>query len=141
MQNFEIIARAVIIDNDKILLCKRKDRDYYFLPGGHVEFGEKTEDALAREIKEELGAVSSEINFIGACENIFTQDGQKRHELNLAFAAKLAASRTISMEDHLEFKLVDFSEFTDTNVLPVALTQGVVRWLSDKQLFWVAYQS
>ena len=35
-ENFEVISRAVILHKNKILLCKRNDKDYYFLPGGHV---------------------------------------------------------------------------------------------------------
>ncbi|MDD3607942.1 MAG: NUDIX domain-containing protein, partial [Candidatus Moranbacteria bacterium] len=53
-ENFEICSRAIIIKNRKILLPKPKDENWYFFPGGHVEFGEKAEDALRRELKEEL---------------------------------------------------------------------------------------
>ena len=101
--SFELIARAVIRDKNRILLCKRKDRDYSFLPGGHVEFGEPTEAALAREIKEELGVSITSSKFIGALENIFIHDGQKRHELNLVFEVSLDRISDKSAEDHIEF--------------------------------------
>lgn len=47
-------ARAVIINNDKILLIKVEDRGYK-LPGGGLEDGETYIKALLREIKEETG--------------------------------------------------------------------------------------
>ena len=50
-------VRAIIIDQDKILLINRiKDNDsYWVMPGGAVEFGESHEQAVERECLEELG--------------------------------------------------------------------------------------
>lgn len=46
---------AVIFNPDnKILLCKSHKWDHkYVIPGGHIELGEKMEEALKREILEE----------------------------------------------------------------------------------------
>ncbi|WP_198654704.1 MULTISPECIES: NUDIX domain-containing protein [Nocardia] len=46
----EIIARAVVRRDGDILLVKQRTKDWSFLPGGHVEPGERVEDALIREI-------------------------------------------------------------------------------------------
>jgi len=49
---------AAIMENSKILLVKRKrppEADHWGLPGGKVEPGERVEDAIVREIGEELG--------------------------------------------------------------------------------------
>ncbi len=48
-------VRAIIVDNDNILLMKRDKfgKQYYTLIGGHVEIGESKEKALIREIHEE----------------------------------------------------------------------------------------
>ena len=50
-------ARAIIIKEGKILLIERvrDDGSYWVLPGGGVEEGEREEQALVRECKEELG--------------------------------------------------------------------------------------
>lgn len=141
--NFEIIARAVIISENKILLCKRKDRSYYFLPGGHVEFGEKAEDALTREIKEELSVETRYMEFIGASENIFRQDEKLRHEYNLVFFTKLVSITARSAEEHLVFTFIEKSEFANVNLLPQSLVKTIIKWLADQKPFWISqdYQS
>ena len=50
-------VRGILINNKKIILVKRiKDSGTYFcFPGGGVEKGESLEEALIREMKEELG--------------------------------------------------------------------------------------
>ncbi len=47
---------AVIIENGQLLLIHRvkPGRDYYVLPGGGIEPGETKEEALQREVREEL---------------------------------------------------------------------------------------
>lgn len=49
------LASALIIRNDKLLvLKKKKNNSHYILPGGKLEINESPEDALIRELKEEL---------------------------------------------------------------------------------------
>jgi mutator protein MutT len=50
-------VRGIIIEAGKIVLIERKskDRTYYIFPGGGIEEGETTKEALTREMKEELG--------------------------------------------------------------------------------------
>lgn len=135
---FEICLRAIVENNSKILVCRNKKKGYYYLPGGHLEYGEKIKDALAREIKEELSAVLDKMSFIGAVDNIFTEDGEKHHEINLVFKAKLKNNKTKSMEDHIDFSFLDKKEFAKAEFYPIALKKAILKWLKDKKIFWAS---
>lgn len=58
MERLEVVA-AIIVRDDKILATQRGYGDmagYWEFPGGKIESGESPEDALMREIHEELNA-------------------------------------------------------------------------------------
>ena len=52
-------VRAIIVENNKILLIKRiKEESFYWTtPGGGVEDGESRDEAIKRECYEELGVI------------------------------------------------------------------------------------
>ena len=58
----------IIYDNQRILLIKRRFDPYkncWALPGGFVEYGETTEDAIIREVQEETGLKTKIRRLIG----------------------------------------------------------------------------
>ena len=62
MSDIKKTARAVILMDDKVVLIRRKRykngeliKDYYVIPGGHLDENETFEEAVIREVKEELG--------------------------------------------------------------------------------------
>lgn len=138
MNNFEVCVRAIIFKDDKVLVCQDKKRDYYFFPGGHVEFGEKSEDALIRELKEELNLSIKDMKYIGTSENIYNQDGEKHHEINLVFEIETDNVEDKSKEDHINFFFFDKERFKKEKVLPIALKNVLTKWQKDKNIFWVS---
>lgn len=60
----------------------RVKRETFYRPiGGAIEFGETSDEALAREVREELGEEIMGLEYLGALENIFTCDGRPGHEI------------------------------------------------------------
>ena len=57
------VVAALIIRDSKLLVCQRKREDSQGLkwefPGGKVEAGESPAEALARELREELGVAAT----------------------------------------------------------------------------------
>jgi ADP-ribose pyrophosphatase YjhB (NUDIX family) len=118
----ELIVRVVIKRDENILLCKPIDKDYFFLPGGHVEFGDSLEETLYKELSEETGIEKDEISnisLVSHLEQVYGDGDQKRHELNMIYKIDLLTSREIvSQEDHIEFHWLATSEIEHTKILP-----------------------
>ena len=49
------VSQAVILSEQRVLLAVRRDLRGWELPGGHVQAGESSKDALIREVYEETG--------------------------------------------------------------------------------------
>ncbi len=81
---FRIRACAVIVRDNKILMCKNTVDDYYYSVGGAVEHGEKIEDAVVREVFEETGARLSIDRLLFIHQNYFMGDFSRcgKGELN-----------------------------------------------------------
>ncbi len=137
-KHIELLVRAIIEIDSKILLCRKKGKDYYFLPGGHVEFGESTEFALKREIKEELSLDIKESELVGGTEHTFTEDGVDRHEINLFFKVEVDKTKIESQESHLEFFLFDFDQLNQEKIFPALIKQRLLEWREKKDRFWLS---
>ncbi|AKG91183.1 ADP-ribose pyrophosphatase [Geoglobus ahangari] len=73
---------AVVIRNGKILLVKRANepnKGKWSVPGGLVRAGETLEEALKREMREELG-VEVEVGDVACVTDEIFYDGEKRVE-------------------------------------------------------------
>ncbi|MCX7779034.1 MAG: NUDIX domain-containing protein [Patescibacteria group bacterium] len=138
MENFEICIRAIIQNKGKILICQYKEKGYYFFPGGHLEFGEKIEKALSREIKEELNLKIKKFSLIGLVDNIYKEDKQKHHEINLVFDVKVDKINLKSREDHIIFYFFDKIKFKREKIFPIALQKAILKWIKDKKFFWAS---
>jgi ADP-ribose pyrophosphatase YjhB (NUDIX family) len=57
--------------------------------GGAIEFGEYGHQALARELREELGAEVLDPRYLGTLENLFVYDGEQGHEVVLLYEGTL----------------------------------------------------
>lgn len=79
------VALCVFQHEGRILVAKGKDRlsgaEFYRPLGGGIRFGETGAQALARELREELGEEICALRYLGTLESIFRYRGQARHEL------------------------------------------------------------
>ena len=81
MKTIEVVA-AIIMDNGKILATQRGSGNYkdkWEFPGGKIEPGEMPEEALVREIKEELDALISVNDFLCSVDYDYPDFHLKMH--------------------------------------------------------------
>lgn len=136
--SFEICARAVVIQNKRLLVCKNKAKNYYFFPGGHIEFNETAKEALKRELKEELGMKAKKFLYLGTIENIYTEDKIRHHEINLVFKTDISKLSSLSREDHIAFDFVDIRKLKREKIYPLVLRNALVKYLKNKKTFWAS---
>lgn len=136
----EVIARGAWIDGGKVLLCLNEKGGFYYLPGGHVEFGESAARALAREFEEETGIQVRVAGCVLVTEGFFESGRKPHHELNLLFHVKHSPTAVASREAGISFQWIDLAGLVDLDVRPQAIkawlvsggvSDGSVGWFSD----------
>jgi ADP-ribose pyrophosphatase YjhB (NUDIX family) len=81
-------SRAVVFDPDgKVALFHATIKGYHKLPGGGIELGETVEDALRREVLEEIGCAITDIKELGIIEEYRNALGV--HQFSCCFTARL----------------------------------------------------
>ena len=108
MKNVHVSA-AIILKGDKIFITQRgygEFKDFWEFPGGKIEQGETKEEALKREIKEELKA---EINIVDFLTTV-SYDYESFHLEKECFLCTLK-------DDHLELVEAEDARFASLNEL------------------------
>jgi mutator protein MutT len=99
-------AYALIIEDNSILLIKKNGGPYHGkldLPGGTIEFGERPEEALKRELLEEVGIEIKEYNLLNnegliICESEFEE--VKNHGYEVYKERKYGSKKIIILKDN-----------------------------------------
>ncbi len=85
---------CTFIHDGKILASSAVDKidnkHFYRLPGGRIEFDESSEQALRREIQEELGSEIENLRLLDVVENRFKYEGKRGHEIVFVYSGDLA---------------------------------------------------
>jgi ADP-ribose pyrophosphatase YjhB (NUDIX family) len=80
-----IRCRGIILYNDKLLVVKHYvEADFFALPGGHLEWGEKVFDCIKREITEELG-IEPKIGRLLYINNLTVESSEGKQSIEFFF--------------------------------------------------------
>lgn len=89
---------AMILSEGKILAMRDQNAPYYYLPGGRVATGETAEEAVIREVQEELHLTPKIQRPLWLNQAFFTEDVQKQnfHELCIYFLMDISDTDLLS---------------------------------------------
>lgn len=134
--NIEIISRAIILKDNKLLLCKSTKHGNYYLPGGHVEFGESAEAALKREMIEESASEINNLHFVGCFENKWGEPAH--HEYNMIYTADITDTSVVSREDHIAFEWIEVSNLRDLLFYPAEFLVAINEWCENQENIYLS---
>lgn len=109
------VGAIIFNPEDRILLCRSKKwGDKYVFPGGHVEWGEKLEDALLREVKEETGLDVYDLKLVSLQESIFSDTFcDRRHFIFIDFLCRTDSSKVTLSDEAEEYVWVKEDEILE----------------------------
>ena len=97
---------AVMIQDGKLLVMRDERSPYSYLPGGRVKLHEAAEQAVLREVKEELGVDAKIIRPLWLVQNFFVEDvdQERYHELCLYFLVDVSHTGLLSLGESFPWR-------------------------------------
>ncbi|MEJ8309199.1 NUDIX hydrolase [Agrobacterium larrymoorei] len=86
---FQMRVAGLAFRNGHVLVHRATHEKFWTFPGGRAEMGERSQETLAREMVEELGAEVSVGRLLWAVENFFHYEGKDWHELGFYYLMDL----------------------------------------------------
>lgn len=131
----KVRANAVIIHDNKLLVCSINDNGFWCCPGGHIHLGEDSKTAVLREAHEEVGIKFDDAKLLTVMESFFEGKKEKRfHEISFYYLMdgnipeEKFHDYAYDEDDegkmvHLEFRWVDIKELDSIDFRPFDLKE------------------
>lgn len=121
-----VIATAIIKNKrGEILILKRGKtktfQSYWQLPEGKLEGKEKPQEALKREIKEELGLGINSAELNGVSQSVLEAKGVTYLAIRIIFLVKIQNKKIILSNEHSDYIWVGLDKMARFKFLPSTL--------------------
>ena len=122
-------ATALIVQNRKLLVTR--DKGKYYTIGGAIQVNESTEDAVVREVREELGVKAQAEQLAFVVENRFEQDGVSYHNIEFHYLVDLLEDAPLTMQEddkRQPCEWIDIDKLEGINLVPAFLKTALPDW-------------
>lgn len=97
------VGAAILNEEGKLFLARRgenakNERGKWETPGGSLEYGEKLEETLIREIQEEYGCKIEIVDQLGVFDHIIPEE--KQHWVAISFLCTIVSGEPTILEPH-----------------------------------------
>jgi len=99
------VAAFIVNENNELLVCiraKEPEKGTFDLPGGFVDFNESAEQALIREIAEELNAIVIDSTYLFSLPNQYEYSRLTVPTLDMFYECKLDNTSNLKPSDDVE---------------------------------------
>ena len=132
---------AIIADGEgKILLQRRRDNEFWALPGGKVELEESVAQAIIREVEEETGLRVKVIRLVGVYSDpehiIEYSNGEIRRQFSLSLACSIESGSLLVSEESYEVKFFSVDDLKNINVHPAQLVR-IKDYLANSEIAFI----
>ena len=126
---FGVRATALIVQNNQLLVTK--EGDYFYTIGGAIQVNERTEEAVVREVREELGVKVQAGPLAFMVENRFEQDGVSYHNIEFHYLVNLLEDAPLTMQEDEKrqpCEWIDIDKLEGINLVPAFLKTALPAW-------------
>ena len=126
---FGVRATALIVEEGKLLVVE--DEDGFYTIGGAIQVGERTEEAVIREVKEELGVKAQAGQLAFVVENRFEQDGVFYHNIEFHYLVDLLEDAPLTMQEDEQrqpCEWIDLDKLQNIQLVPAFLKTALPDW-------------
>ena len=126
---FGVRATALIVKDNRLLVVE--DEDGFYTIGGALQVNEATEEAVVREVKEELGVASRAGQLAFIVENRFEQDGIHYHNIEFHYLVDLLEEAPLTMQEDakpLPCRWIALDDLHTVELKPAFLKSALPEW-------------
>jgi 8-oxo-dGTP diphosphatase len=134
-----VMVDAIIEKNDELLLVKRRKDPFkgvLSFPGGKVDLGERVEDAVKRELREETNLDIEPTDILGVYSD--PSRDPRGHRISITFIARIISGEAKAAGDAESVEWLPLNDQRDLAFDHNKILKDYQQWRKTKATYWSA---